>query len=94
MKTNKEVVQAFFDGEYAQNGSMTSYSDGSLYSYDTKIAEFFDNETIIVNCRRYSNTTSKHQSIVKRDMSEDYEMVCITSGLVPWGYQGKLSKFV
>ena len=67
MKTNKEVAIAFLnnypDDVYA--GNLRYYAkSGKLFSYNTIIAQRFDDGTIIFNATKYSPTTSRHQSLL------------------------------
>ena len=73
MKTifnNKEIMQIFNE----QKQSEGKNSSGSIYFYDNKIysygshyllGEFIDKDTIIINDYGYSNTTSKHISLLR-----------------------------
>ena len=63
MVSNTEVVLAFRDGKLAKSKSMTSLGD-KLLSYGTVICEKY-NDKYYYNNTKYSNSTSKHQSIVK-----------------------------
>lgn len=58
MKTNQDVVKSFLNGKIAKSLSMTSTGD-KLYSYNTIIAQWHNNE-LIVNKTKYSRTTSVH----------------------------------
>lgn len=67
--TNSEIVHVF--NEQNQNEGRTS--NGSMYFYNNKIysygshyllGEFLDNNTILINDKGYSNTTSKHISLL------------------------------
>lgn len=65
MKTNQEIIREFCNNRYSkgQNGSLR-ISDGRLYSYNTCIGEYLDNNTILVNVTKYSKTTSMHQNLL------------------------------
>lgn len=67
--TNTEIVHVF--NEQNQNEGRTS--NGSIYFYNNKIysygshyllAEFLDNNTIMINDKGYSHSTSKHISLI------------------------------
>ena len=67
--TNSEIVHIF--NEQNQNKGRTS--SGSMYFYNNKIysygshyllAEFLDNDTIMINNKGYSSTTGKHISLI------------------------------
>ena len=67
--TNSEIVHVF--NEQNQNEGRTS--TGSMYFYNNKIysygshyllGHFIDNDTILINDTGYSNTTSKHISLI------------------------------
>ena len=67
--TNSEIVHVFneqnqFEGR-TSNGSMYFYNN-KIYSYGSHylLAEFLDNNTILINDKGYSNTTSKHISLI------------------------------
>ena len=47
-----------------QANSVTCHND-ILYSYSTAIGQIVNNDTVIYNTASYSNTTSKHQSLMK-----------------------------
>jgi len=63
--TNSEIVHVFnqqnqYEGR-TSNGSMYFYNN-KIYSYGSHylLGEFLDNNTILINDKGYSNTTSKH----------------------------------
>ena len=62
--TNNQVVELFENGLKGASLNMTSTGD-KLYSYNTIIAQWI-NGKIIVNACKYSATTSKHTSSLKR----------------------------
>jgi hypothetical protein len=47
-----------------QANSVTCHND-ILYSYSTAIGQIVNNDTVIYNTASYSNTTSKHQSLMR-----------------------------
>lgn len=64
MKSNYDVVQAFYKKQSAKNASMST-NGLKLYSYNTCIAEHIDGK-IVVNKSKYSNTTSKQQNLLTK----------------------------
>lgn len=64
MISNENLINAFLNGETAQNGSMRS-NGTKLFSYATCIAER-TNGKILLNVCKYSTTTSNHQGILRR----------------------------
>lgn len=66
--TNEDVVNSFYEGKPNKSDNMST--DGhKLLSYNTAIAEriISDDKTLIIkNVTRYSNTTSKHQSLLDK----------------------------
>lgn len=66
---NKEVVIAFSHRERAKSSTGSLWSTGDcLYSYSTCIAEYTKDGKLYVNLTKYSTTTSKHQTLVKRHL--------------------------
>lgn len=65
MLKNKEVAEAFYLRTYASNRNMMSIGD-RLFSYYTCIAQSTSNYGIIGNSTKYSKTTSKHLSYIKK----------------------------
>lgn len=67
--TNSEIVHVFNEQNQNEgrtsNGSMYFYND-KIYSYGSHylLGEFLDNNTILINDKGYSNSTSKHISLV------------------------------
>lgn len=71
MKTckNIDVIRNFFSHSPAKNYTDSLVSrDNKLFSYNTCIAEWID-EDIVINNTKYSPTTSKHQSSLRRVLS-------------------------
>lgn len=63
--TNEQVATAFSEGKKDSSGTLTT--DGrTIYSYGTPIAYRDDTGKIIFNSRNYSQTTSRHQNLIKR----------------------------
>ena len=72
---NKDVVLAFLKKEEAWGSHL--YSTGKrLISYNTSIAEWYDNYHLIINDTHYSVTTSKNQAYLKREIIPDRGIVC------------------
>lgn len=96
MISNKSLINAFIDGNCytnSRNGSMCVQHD-RLYSYNTCIAERALNGVIYVNTTKYSQTTSKQQSLLVRLLNDNgisYKKI----GNLPWNvtsiakYHGK-----
>lgn len=59
-------------------GTLT-YSNGSYWSYDTKLTDTYKGYKIY-NGTRYSATTSKHQCTVRREYNYDIELTCCSYG--------------
>lgn len=60
---NREVVNRFVESDYPHSGygSVKSSENGSLYSYNAKIAEWDDGEIVVYDeWDGHSVTTSKH----------------------------------
>ena len=66
--TNKEIIEAFINGQRTSN-LKNLRSDGSfLYSYDLKIASVFNKNVIITDYTKpnfKSQTTSRHVGMIK-----------------------------
>lgn len=72
---NSEVVATFLNKKTAVNwGGSLSSTGTKLFSYATCIAEW-DNDSLIVNLTRYSNTSSKHLYYLKRSYQDNYRTV-------------------
>jgi F0F1-type ATP synthase membrane subunit b/b' len=71
MKTvfsNRELTHVYAQQsqEHGRSGSMFFYGTKIYsYGYHYLLAEFIDNETVLINDTGYSNTTSKHISLVR-----------------------------
>jgi hypothetical protein len=67
--TYREIPTKLAAGEPFQGGSMSAHRHGNVYvvmSYGTTIAERFEDDgTVIYNARSFSNTTSRHQNLVR-----------------------------
>lgn len=67
--TNSEIVHEFnlqnqSHGQTPNNNIFFEYNKIYSYGYHYLLAQFLDNETILINDKGYSNTTSKHISLV------------------------------
>lgn len=67
MTKNIEVVKSFLMEDCEQSNHLTS-TGNKLFSYDTVIAEWHKTipNAILLNMCYYSNTTSHHQHMVRR----------------------------
>lgn len=66
MISNANLINAFINGQTAQNGSMRT--DGTkLFSYATCIAQK-TSRGILLNVCKYSTTTSKQQTYTRREL--------------------------
>ena len=66
MISNAHLINAFINGQTAQNGSMRT--DGTkLFSYATCIAQK-TSRGILLNVCKYSTTTSKQQTYTRREL--------------------------
>ena len=64
--TNSEVIQAFFNHTplSSHNGNLKT-TKTTLINYSTIIA-YYENNTYYINISKYSRTTSKIQTLIKR----------------------------
>lgn len=70
---NSDVAQAFARRRSQRSPHLTS--DGTLlFSYDTCIAQWKDDNTIYLNITKYSPTTSHHVSLTRRYLN-NYHIV-------------------
>lgn len=75
---NSEVVEAFLRKGMANNSTGSLHSTGTkLFSYATCIAEWedkeWDNDTLIINLTKYSNTSSRHLYYLKRCLERGFQ---------------------
>ena len=66
MKTNQQVVDAWIGRQHADGAHI--FTDGTTiysYGYHFPIATILPNGKVLYNTTRYSNTTAKHQSLVR-----------------------------
>lgn len=88
-KNTRQAVEAFINGKHfrarGRNGSPIWTMGGILYSYSQPIAKWSDADgsTAIVNCEKFSVTTSCQQGGVKSLLAQrGYTLVlCSTSDL-------------
>lgn len=69
--SNRELIHVWAHDSspiMKQANSVTCHND-ILYSYSTAIGQIVNNETVIYNTASYSNTTSKHQSLMYQSTS-------------------------
>lgn len=84
---NSDLCIIFVNGtrDNVKGNSMSINFDGSkLYSYGTCIAQKLPNGSIIVNATKYSATTSKHQSYLRRAIPSERK-THVTTKHVPFG---------
>ena len=71
---NIDVIEAFIEKKCANCSNL--YYDGSkLINYNTTLAQWHDNYHLIINCTRYSVTTSKNQNYLKTAITDDKGIV-------------------
>lgn len=73
--TNSEIVHVFnlqnqSHGQTPNNNMFFRYGKIYSYGYHYLLAQFLDNETILINDKGYSNTTAKHISLVTSATSD------------------------
>lgn len=66
---NEDVVKAFLHKMPLHTINLHS-TGNKLFSYDTCIAEWTDNDILIGNATKYSSTTSKHMYYIKSYVDE------------------------
>lgn len=71
--SNKDVVIAFLNMEKAKVNNLNS-TGTRLFSYNTCIAQYINEDTILLNTTKYSVTTSKHLTILKRNIKDKYQV--------------------
>lgn len=67
--TNSEICHVFNEqkqetGKTSNNNMYFEYGKIYSYGYHYLLAQFLDNETILINDKGYSNTTAKHISLI------------------------------
>lgn len=69
--TNNEVVQAFFNHTplSSHDGNLKT-TPNTLINYSTIIA-YYENDTYHINISKYSRTTSKIQTLIKRYLQDN-----------------------
>ena len=73
---NEDVIKSFIHKVEAisYNGNLRSTGD-RLFSYNTCIAEHLDNGDTAINITKYSNTTSRHQNMLKQKMYTTLQVI-------------------
>jgi len=88
MKTqfnNPELTHIWANQQQAQGkGSSMFFEDESIYSYGyhfkiAQIVEHNNKKAVLFNNKTYSNTTNKHQSLVKRAIPSQYPVFNVNS---------------
>ena len=92
--TNRDFIKEFIDGDRRFNAYChLGYSEDRLWNYSTVICEIDrENMTARFNCKKYSNTTSRIQSMLRAMLKkEGYEITdYVGEDCTYWnyGYQG------
>jgi hypothetical protein len=73
--TNLDVIKSFIKRNPNSTAHLLSTGD-KLYSYSTCIAESYLG-MLLVNITYYSNTTSHHLGLLKRNYPSDILIVCL-----------------
>lgn len=77
MLTNLEVIKKFISYEKGNNVNLKSTGD-KLFSYSTVIAQWESMNTVLINDTKYSSTTSRHRSTLKRELDgKGKRIICI-----------------
>lgn len=64
---NIEVIKQFLNKSSGNSDSGNLISTGDrLFSYNTCIAEWLENNDLALNVTKYSSTTSRHQNLLRR----------------------------
>lgn len=69
MKRNEEIMQDFISGNESKNVNLRAFKN-SLINYTTKIA-YKEGNMFYVNSRKYSTTTTKIQTQLKRMLQKN-----------------------
>ena len=73
---NKDVIELFLHRKKARSSNL--YSDGSrLINYHTTLAEWYSEFLLIVNDTRYSVSTSKNQTWLKRAIDKHKDIIVL-----------------
>lgn len=72
---NLDVIKSFIKRNPNSTEHLLSTGD-KLYSYSTCIAEYYL-DMLLVNITYYSNTTSRHLGLLKRNYPSDILIVCL-----------------
>lgn len=85
MATNHDVVENFVKkNRESSKGFSIVFRDNRLFSYDTCIAEWMKDGTLLVNRTKYSVTTSKYQNYLMYLLSSHTGKVVVVEN-VPRG---------
>ena len=92
--TNKDFIRGFIAGgkEYGACNHL-GYTGETLWNYSTVICEVDrENKTARLNARKYSNTTGRIQSALRRELSESgyrvEEYIGQPANMWNYGYMG------
>lgn len=70
--TNAEVMNEFVNGSCDKcSGGSVSLDGNCLYSFNTCIAQRMDNGMFLLNNVKYTITTTRHESMVKKLIPSD-----------------------
>lgn len=75
---NKEVVDNFISRNIANSTNLISTGD-RLISYNTCIAEWYTSNILLMNETYYSNTTSRHLNILKRNLPSYIQYLTVSN---------------
>lgn len=65
--TNAEVINEFINGSCKKcSGGSVSLDGNCLYSFNTCISQRMDNGMFLLNSVKYTITTTRHESMVKK----------------------------
>jgi len=78
--TNNNIITNFINGQIAKTGNLISQGN-KLINYNTCIA-YIDNDKYIVSNTKYSNTTSKIQNELIRQLEKNCKKFELKS--LPW----------
>ena len=64
--SNNDLCKAFIEGDTKGKSNRMEIVERKIYSYAAVIGRFEANGVLSLNPRRYSRTTSKHQTCLRR----------------------------
>ena len=81
MKTNAKVIDDFIHGiEFSENKSLRVGTGArKLFSYNTCICQRVGDDNFYYNDTRYSNTTSKHQYLLRKALEGFKNVITVTN---------------